>query len=272
MITAGETVAPTPPFLTTFTVVGYVNPGETIYVRQPDTSSYTQLRFNAYTPFSLLSAAAGLAQIISGSVKFSMNAPAGPAGVGRASQYLATADFTGDGSPGIALAGQVGRNYSSLTIHEYTPLFLFRTTQTFSIGPNAAGVIAEDFNRDGKPDVAAVYQGSTSPGALDIVLNRGNGTFADPVKYTVGSAPISVAALDLNHDGILDLAVADTGTSGSGSGGAVFVLLGKGDGTFTTAGSYSAGKNPLSVTIADVNGRWQSRSCSHSGGTTRRPS
>jgi hypothetical protein len=61
-----------------------------------------------------------------------------------------------------------------------------------------------------------------------------------------------MATLDVNHDGILDLVVADEAAS-SGASGAVFVLLGRGDGTFTPPGSYPAGKNPLSVTIADFN-------------------
>jgi uncharacterized protein (TIGR03437 family) len=252
-VTLGQTT-PNAPFATTPTVVGYDYPGETIYVRQPVTGAYVQLRFGAFAPFGLLSSSASLAQVISGSVKFSMNAPASPAGVGPASQFLALADFTGDGSPGIALAGQAGRNYSSLTINEYTTSFLFRSAKTFSIGPNVAGVLAADFNRDGKPDLAVAYQGSTSAGAVDIFLNNGDGTFPNPVQYTAGSAPTSMATLDVNHDGILDLVVADGGNSVGGSNGAVFVLLGKGDGTFATAGSYSAGKNPLCVTIADFNG------------------
>jgi uncharacterized protein (TIGR03437 family) len=247
----GQTTAPTPPFAATPSVLGYNYPGETIYVRQPGAGAYAQLSFDASSPFGLLSSAASLAQIVSGSVAFSMNTPAGPLGVGPASQYLALADFIGDGSPGIALAGPVGYNDSSLTIDEYTPLFLFHASKTFQIGPNVAGVLAADFNRDGKPDLAVAYQGGTSPGAVEIFLNNGDGTFANPVKYTVGTAPISMATLDLNHDGILDLVVADAGGSTSG---AVYVLLGKGDGTFTTAGSYAVGKNPLSVTIADFNG------------------
>jgi len=252
-VALGQTTAPTPPFAATPTVVGYDYPGETIYVRQPDTGAYTQLRFGAFTPFGLLSSAASLARVISGSVGFSMNTPASPPGVGPASQFLALADFTGDGSPGIAMAGPVGYNDSKLTIDEYTPSFLFRTSKTFPIGPNVAGVLAADFNRDGKPDLAVAYRGSTSPGAVDIFLNNGDGTFANRVKYTVGATPTSMATLDVNHDCILDLVVADEAASSAASG-AVFVLPGKGDGTFTTAGSYPAGKNPLSVTIGDFNG------------------
>ena len=150
LIVLAQSSVTTVPFASTPLVTGWDGSTETIYVRQPGTGVYDQLRFGAFAPFGLASSAASLAQIISGSVKFSMNTAAGPAGVGLASQFMALADFVGDGSPGIAFAGPVARNDHGLTINEYTPSFLFRTAKTYQYAKtaSAAGVLAADFNGD----------------------------------------------------------------------------------------------------------------------------
>jgi len=86
--------------------------------------------------------------------------------------------------------------------------------------------------------------------------------FAHPVTYgTGGYFASSVAGGDLNGDGTLDLAVANscqTGTDGGSNcsaGGAIGVLLSNGDGTLQPAVTYSSGGTAaLSIAIADVNG------------------
>jgi hypothetical protein len=79
-------------------------------------------------------------------------------------------------------------------------------------------------------------------------LGNGDGTFtpttASPV---VGYLPTSIAVGDFNGDGIADLATAN-------EGGTASVLLGKGDGTFSTALSPAAGLSPCSLTVGDFNG------------------
>ncbi len=65
--------------------------------------------------------------------------PCRSAGVGRAPQFFALADFTGDGSPGIAMAEPVGYNDDSLTIDEFTPSFLYRTGKKYQYGQGKRG-------------------------------------------------------------------------------------------------------------------------------------
>jgi hypothetical protein len=66
----------------------------------------------------------------------------------------------------------------------------------------------------------------------------------------VGQGPGSIAIADVNHDGKLDIIVANT-TSGTLS-----VLLGAGKGHFTTAGGspFACGKSPNDIATGDFNG------------------
>jgi hypothetical protein len=52
----------------------------------------------------------------------------------------------------------------------------------------------------------------------------------------------------MNGDGVLDLAVANSGSSNAS------ILLGNGDGTFRAAANYATGANPRSVAAGDFNG------------------
>jgi hypothetical protein len=62
-----------------------------------------------------------------------------------------------------------------------------------------------------------------------------------------GSEPEQVVTADFNHDGKLDLAVANTLTGG------VAILLGNGDGTFQPA-KHLAVNSPIAMATADLNG------------------
>jgi len=69
-----------------------------------------------------------------------------------------------------------------------------------------------------------------------------------PATYGVGSNPVSIATADLNGDGVLDLAVADS------SSNQVSVLIGNGDGTFAPHQTFAAGTIPVQIAIGDLDG------------------
>ena len=71
--------------------------------------------------------------------------------------------------------------------------------------------------------------------------------FLEALEYPTGAGPRGAASGDLNHDGWLDLVVANS------TDNTVSVLLGKGDGTFQNHVDYPTGKGPSSVAIADLN-------------------
>ncbi|MGA2001938.1 MAG: FG-GAP-like repeat-containing protein [Terriglobales bacterium] len=115
-------------------------------------------------------------------------------------------------------------------------------------GDGYFSVAIGDVNGDGKPDLVVAngcFQTCASS-VVSVMLGNGDGTFQPPVDHNLdGGYAESVAIADLNGDGRLDLAVADSQ--------GVSVLLGNGDGTFQPPVSYNL-CCATSVAIADVNG------------------
>jgi hypothetical protein len=159
----------------------------------------------------------------------------------------------------------------------------------YQIAANVRSVAVDDFNGDGKLDLAlnsgnillgngdgtfqspgwfipnpglwgAVAVGDfngnghldlvlTDGNTVDVVLSNGDGTFRPTVRYPAGVALDSVAVADVNGDGIPDLITASAFNS-------VSVLLGNGDGTFQQAAEYPTATGLYSQTVAvgDFNG------------------
>src|SRR5687767_10934606 len=70
-------------------------------------------------------------------------------------------------------------------------------------------------------------------------------SFAAPVIFDTGRAPLAVAAGDVNNDGRPDLATANR------PGNTVSVLLGNGDGSFQAPRPFPVGTTPYSVTMGE---------------------
>ena len=72
--------------------------------------------------------------------------------------------------------------------------------------------------------------------------------FATAVNYAAGTKPAAVAVGDVNRDGKLDLAVANTTSEN------VSILLGYGNGTFHAPTNFGVGHAPAAIAIADLSG------------------
>jgi hypothetical protein len=163
---------------------------------------------------------------------------------------VASGDFNGDGFADVVV-GQVRDNGST-----GVAVYLAKSDGTFYPGVSYGTssqmryVAVADFNGDGKLDIAAT---DLFTGVVQIFLGNGDGTFTVGAAYATdpgaSPAPQNLVAGDFNHDGKMDLAIANSNT------GSVGVLLGHGDGTFAAAASYPiTGYLPQTIAAADVNG------------------
>ena len=139
----------------------------------------------------------------------------------------------------------------------------FVLTSSPEVGNNPHCVIATDVNGDGNVDLICVNAGAViNPGnTLSLLTNNGSEVFGSNATYTVGSAPYSVIAADVNGDGKLDLISANHYDK------TLSVLTNNGSGGFGSNATCSVGNYPSSVVAADVNGDGHlDLICANSGG------
>ena len=160
-------------------------------------------------------------------------------------------DFNNDGIPDVAaINADYYASSNSITI------FLGNGDGTFTVaasspplGYGPAAIATADMNGDGNADLVVVQQGSStsSGGQVLILFGNGDGTFTQASsKTSIASVASSIIPADLNSDGKMDLLLTGVGQTG------ITVLLGKGDGSFTTVtGPGQLGETMAAV--ADVN-------------------
>jgi len=121
---------------------------------------------------------------------------------------------------------------------------LFDSWRIYPIGKDANEMCAADFDGDGSLDVAAV------PGndSVAILLNNGDGTFAEAAMYWVSAHTWSVDAADFDGDGDIDLVIGVTHTVASTA-----VMLNRGDGTFRLPMFFGLKGDCQLVRAADFN-------------------
>jgi hypothetical protein len=154
----------------------------------------------------------------------------GPALPGSLPEPLFAADMYGEGHMDLVLPGRILKNDGT---GKFTPGATFHYGSVSAIG---------DLNHDGRNDlVVSAVNSDPNPFSSVVLLNQGGGVFTQSAVLTTNSFAGQV--IDVNHDGIADLAV--SGLSG------LVVFLGKGDGTFAAPTIYDLG---FLAVIEDFNG------------------
>jgi hypothetical protein len=194
-------------------------------------------------------------------------------------------DFNGDGSTDLAVLGSDG-----VSVYLSNGRGGFAPPTTTDVGPEPTGLSVADVNGDGIPDLVV----SNRFGDVLVLLGDGQGHFAPPhnldrqialavadsgpsgqptfaltdkgqsrittqsgpvaATQTVGTAALGVMTpggatlADLNGDGIPDLIVANSGAND------ILVYLGVGGGNYLPAQTFAVGTDPVSVTVAHLNG------------------
>jgi FG-GAP-like repeat/FG-GAP repeat len=163
---------------------------------------------------------------------------------------VVAADFNEDGKMDLAVAGWA-TNDVRIYLGKGDGKFTLAHPAITGLGANPVHLRAADLDGDGHQDLVVACFNSTN---LYVVHGNGDGTFGSPVPYPVGTNPRHVCIADFNRDGSPDIAVTLWGED------KVAVLINDGSGTFDTSSAgtafkkYAAGKNPLAVEAADLNG------------------
>ena len=161
---------------------------------------------------------------------------------------LLAADTQGTGRDDLVSATQnAGLSILANEDHRH-----FRAAPT-THSPYATGIVAADFNRDGKPGVAIVNTPACAApcnGSVTVFAGTGGEWFNAGKRYAIGMHGSAIAAGDLNGDGIPDLVVTNATV---GDDADVSVLLGVKGGGFAAARNDKLGSLSNDVFLVDVN-------------------
>lgn len=175
----------------------------------------------------------GAAPVVSGSAKLSTILLGG----GR---HSLTAFYAGDANNAPATSAPVAQ------IVNVARSNTFLNGASALAGSSPQGIVLGDFNNDGRADLAVADRNDNT---TTVLIGKGDGTFATPVRLATITAPAFLVSGDVNRDGNADLIAAS-------SAGSIQVLYGDGAGGFS-AGAISSVFEAATISaigIGDFNG------------------
>ncbi len=181
-------------------------------------------------------------------------------GVGIDPSSVAVGDFSGDGAADLAVtnAGPIGALApDTVSILLGDGQGGFSSTVEIDVGDRAEFIAAGDFNGDGATDLAVANAGQfddPTPDTVGILLGDGHGGFSSMSEIGVGDRPESIGVGDFNRDGALDLVVTNAGGLNDPALDTVSILLGDGQGGFSSAVEIDVGDRPEFVAVGDLSG------------------
>lgn len=187
-----------------------------------------------------------------------------PAGISPT--VVTTGDFNGDGITDLAVTNDnyptyglsvlLGRGTAGAGDGTFSPGVFFR------VGDGINGLVAGDFDGDGRDDLACSNATSKDVTVLLEFASDPQGAITFPRSYTylTKDIPVGLVAADFNRDGVIDLATAsrDLVTSSAASKG-ISIYLGQGtggvgDGTFQQAIEFATRLVPGSISVGEITG------------------
>ncbi|GEM_PF-5616909 len=164
---------------------------------------------------------------------------------------VAVGDVNGDDIDDIAISRS---SAGKATVFRGNGVGTFAPGADISVGTLPVALVAADLDNDGIRDLAVL---NSSDATVSIIKGNRSGTLSTGNTLSITNPadpalnPADIIALDLNRDGVPDLAVAGNGNN------SVSVLAGKGDATFvpaTAAETFATGALPTAIASGDLDG------------------
>ncbi len=168
---------------------------------------------------------------------------------------MTSGDFDGDGIRDLVVANNLTAGTVSVLLGNGSGGVgdgTFAAPVAYVVHQKPVAIATGDFDQDGVLDLAVANNGFNNVSILrgGGSFGVGDGTFAAPEHYAVGSRPNAIVAGDWDGDGALDLAVVNNGN------GRVSVLIGNqsgghADGTFGGGLQYTCGASAWAIASGD---------------------
>ena len=160
---------------------------------------------------------------------------------GNSPTDIAVGDFNGDGKLDLAVF-QPGASVSILLGNGDGT---FQAPKTLALTASVAFMAVADFDGDKKTDLAVCDSAN-----LNIFISNGDGTFQAAKDTALSSGCRGLFTADFNNDSKPDLGLI---TADGLTTGAIQILLGKGDGTFSTGALINISGEQRPIVVADLN-------------------
>jgi len=168
--------------------------------------------------------------------------------------FIESGDFNGDGVKDLIALSEIenDRTHYSMWIllgngdgSFHPPIQMPSAGPVTSAGYLSNQVAVADYNGDGLDDLAVTetYLG------ISLFVSNGDGTFLYQGNVAGPLVPVFVRTADLNLDGHPDLITDDLGSTVD-----VYVLFGRGDGTFSAPVGYDTGPSSNTFFVTDLSG------------------
>lgn len=185
--------------------------------------------------------------LLTGTGSGGFNAPVKAATTGASPEYIAVGDYNGDGNQDFAVGNFRSNNISVLLGNGAGGFSQADGSPFASGGSGPRGIVAADFNGDGKVDLAVANTGSNNVAVFPGDGAGGFTTAAFNFPYSVGSAPYRLVKGFFNADANVDLAVVN------GDSDNLSILLNNGAGGFIVSTTPTVEYTPRSASVADFN-------------------